>query len=96
MSILVSASAGTKDYREYLTAIDGFNLWFRIGSYSLTTDGEKTDVDLFYRDSDTRPDGKEVRSRIYPNSFDLLCVWRDTNGDWRHKEIAGTARITFH
>ena len=93
---LQSASADTKKYRDYLTSIEGFELWFRIGSYSLTVEGMKTPVDLFYRDSDLRPDGKEVRMRVYPNVFDLFCVWRSPDGNWHCKEVGGVGRATFH
>lgn len=91
-----AAHAGNKDYRDYLTSVDGFNLWFRIGSYSLTVNGASTPVDLYYYDSDIRPDGAPVQWTTYPNSFGLYCVWRDTTGEWHHKEVAGTGRCTFH
>jgi hypothetical protein len=88
--------AGNKDYRDYLTSVDGFNLWFRIGSYSLTVNGASTPVDLYYYDSDIRPDGAPAQWTTYPNSFGLFCVWRDTTGEWHHKEVAGAGRCTFH
>lgn len=90
------AHADNKDYRAYLTSIDGFGLWFRIGSYSLNVDGSATPVDLYFRDSDIRPDGKPALVTPYPNAFGLFCVWRDKDGGWHHKELAGAARCTFH
>lgn len=90
------AHADTRDYRAYLTSIEGFDLWFRIGAFSLNVDGSATPVDLYYSDSDIRPDGKQVLATVYPNSFGIFCVWRDKAGEWHHKELAGTARCTFY
>lgn len=90
------AHADVRDYRAYLTSIEGFDLWFRIGAYSLNIDGSAAPVDLYYRDSDIRPDGKQVLATVYPNSFGLFCVWQDRDGEWHHKELAGAARCTFH
>jgi hypothetical protein len=95
-STLGYVHAGNKDYRDYLTSIDGFDLWFRIGSYSLTVNGTSIPVDLYYFDSDARPDGTPPKRTTYPNSFGLYCVWRDATGEWHHKEVAGAGRCTFH
>jgi hypothetical protein len=90
-----TVDAETKDYRSYLTSIDGFDRWFRVGSYSLVVNGEVTPIDIFYSDSDSRPDGKEPTWQVYPNSFGLFCVWRSADGIWHHKEVAGASRVTF-
>lgn len=100
LSILVvmgsaSLSAERDPYRDYLHSIDGFEHWFRIGTYEIR-DGEKLrEFDLFYYDSDVRPNGKNVNWCIYPNSFGLYCVWKNEDGQWTHKEIGGRCRVGF-
>ncbi len=93
---IASAQEKNRDYRDYLSSIEGSELWFRIGSYSLDVEGAKTPVDLYYRDSDMRPDGKAPQWTVYPNNFGLFCVWRNKNGEWQHVDVAKSGRCTFH
>ena len=82
-------------YRQYLKSIEGSDAWFRVGSYSLANKNSTTEFDLYYSDSDRRPDGPQD-SWPYPNSFGLYCVWQLPDGSWRHKELVDAARTTFH
>ena len=82
-------------YRQYLNSIEGSDAWFRVGSYSVAQNSSTIEFDIYYFDSDRRPDGPQ-NSWTYPNSFGLFCVWQSPDGSWHHKELAGSSRTTFH
>ena len=82
-------------FRQYLNSIEGSDAWFRIGSYTIEHSGREIVFDLYYADSDKRPDWP-LKSYSYPNTFGLYCIWQLPDASWRHKEVAGVARTTFH
>ena len=82
-------------YRQHLNSIEGSDAWFRVGSYSVVHDGSTIEFDLYYSDSDVRPDGSQ-NVFPYPNTFGLYCVWQRPNGSWSHKELSTGSRTTFH
>ena len=82
-------------FRQYFNSIEGSDAWFRVGSYSVAHKGSTTEFDLFYSDSDKRPDGAQDFF-IYPNSLGLYCIWQLPDGSWSHKKVRSASRTTFH